>query len=66
MRSMRRLASCASGDLLDRMIRPEIVYHDVSRKGDVLIIDNRATTRRRRHCDEVGAHGDGDRLPRRR
>jgi taurine dioxygenase len=40
-------------DLLDRMIRPEIVYHHVWRKGDVLIIDNRATMHR--------AHGDYDR-----
>ncbi len=41
------------GDLLDRMIRPEIVYHHVWRKGDVLIIDDRATMHR--------AHGDYDR-----
>jgi taurine dioxygenase len=40
-------------DLLDRMIRPEIVYHHVWRKGDVLVIDNRATMHR--------AHGDYDR-----
>jgi len=33
-------------DLLDRMIRPEIVYHHVWRKGDVLIIDDRATMHR--------------------
>ena len=40
-------------DLLDRMIRPEIVYHHVWRKGDVLVIDDRATMHR--------AHGDYDR-----
>ncbi len=40
-------------DLLTRMIRPEIVYHHAWRKGDVLIIDNRATMHR--------AHGDYDR-----
>jgi taurine dioxygenase len=40
-------------DLLDRMIKPEITYHHVWRKGDVLIIDNRATMHR--------AHGDYDR-----
>jgi len=40
-------------DLLDRMIRPEIVYHHAWRKGDVLVIDNRATMHR--------AHGDYDR-----
>jgi taurine dioxygenase len=40
-------------DLLDRMIRPEIVYHHRWRKGDVLVIDDRATMHR--------AHGDYDR-----
>jgi taurine dioxygenase len=40
-------------DLLDRMIQPEIVYHHVWRKGDVLVIDDRATMHR--------AHGDYDR-----
>ena len=40
-------------DLLGRMIRPEIVYHHVWTKGDVLVIDNRATMHR--------AHGDYDR-----
>ena len=40
-------------DLLDRMIRPEIVYLHVWRKGDVLVIDDRATMHR--------AHGDYDR-----
>ena len=40
-------------DLLDRTIRPEIVYHHAWRKGDVLIIDDRATMHR--------AHGDYDR-----
>ncbi len=40
-------------ELLDRMIRPEIVYHHVWRKGDVLVIDDRATMHR--------AHGDYDR-----
>ena len=44
-------------DLLDRMIRPEIVYHHVWRKGDVLVIDDRATMHR--------AHGDYDRRQRR-
>jgi alpha-ketoglutarate-dependent taurine dioxygenase len=39
--------------LIDRMIRPEIVYHHVWRKGDVLVIDDRATMHR--------AHGDYDR-----
>jgi alpha-ketoglutarate-dependent taurine dioxygenase len=40
-------------DLLERMIRPEIVYHHAWRKGDVLVIDDRATMHR--------AHGDYDR-----
>lgn len=40
-------------ELIDRMIRPEIVYHHVWRKGDVLVIDDRATMHR--------AHGDYDR-----
>jgi taurine dioxygenase len=40
-------------DLLARMIQPEIVYHHVWTKGDVLVIDNRATMHR--------AHGDYDR-----
>ena len=40
-------------DLLERMIRPEIVYRHAWRKGDVLVIDNRATMHR--------AHGDYDR-----
>jgi taurine dioxygenase len=40
-------------ELLDRMIRPEIVYRHAWRKGDVLVIDNRATMHR--------AHGDYDR-----
>ena len=40
-------------DLLERMIRPEVVYHHVWRKGDVLVIDDRATMHR--------AHGDYDR-----
>jgi len=40
-------------DLLARMIRPEIVYHHQWRKGDVLVIDDRATMHR--------AHGDYDR-----
>jgi len=40
-------------DLLARMIRPEVVYHHVWRKGDVLVIDDRATMHR--------AHGDYDR-----
>ncbi|HKW93074.1 MAG TPA: TauD/TfdA family dioxygenase [Methylomirabilota bacterium] len=44
-------------DLLERMIKPEIVYHHVWRKGDVLVIDDRATMHR--------AHGDYDRSQRR-
>ena len=40
-------------DLLERTIRPELVYHHVWRKGDVLVIDDRATMHR--------AHGDYDR-----
>ena len=40
-------------DLIDRMIRPEIVYQHRWRKGDVLVIDDRATMHR--------AHGDYDR-----
>lgn len=40
-------------DLLERMIQPEIVYHHEWRKGDVLVIDDRATMHR--------AHGDYDR-----
>jgi taurine dioxygenase len=40
-------------ELLDRMIRPEIVYQHAWRKGDVLVIDDRATMHR--------AHGDYDR-----
>ncbi len=39
--------------LLDRMIRPEIVYTHTWRKGDLLVMDNRATMHR--------AHGDYDR-----
>ena len=40
-------------DLLDRMIRPEITYHHQWTRGDVLVIDDRATLHR--------AHGDYDR-----
>jgi taurine dioxygenase len=40
-------------DLIERMIRPEITYTHAWRKGDVLVIDNRATMHR--------AHGDYDR-----
>src|SRR5262245_33049205 len=40
-------------ELLERMIRPEITYQHRWRKGDVLVIDNRATMHR--------AHGDYDR-----
>jgi taurine dioxygenase len=40
-------------DLLERMIKPEIVYQHAWRKGDVLVIDDRATMHR--------AHGDYDR-----
>ena len=41
------------GELLERMIQPGIVYHHAWRKGDVLVIDDRATMHR--------AHGDYDR-----
>jgi taurine dioxygenase len=40
-------------DLIERMITPGITYHHVWRKGDVLVIDDRATMHR--------AHGDYDR-----
>jgi taurine dioxygenase len=40
-------------DLIERMIRPDITYHHAWRKGDVLVIDDRATMHR--------AHGDYDR-----
>ena len=40
-------------ELLETMIRPEITYQHRWRKGDVLVIDNRATMHR--------AHGDYDR-----
>jgi taurine dioxygenase len=40
-------------DLIQRTIRPEIVYHHVWRRGDLIVIDNRATMHR--------AHGDYDR-----
>jgi len=40
-------------DLIERMMQPEIVYHHAWQKGDVLVIDNRATMHR--------AHGDYDR-----
>jgi taurine dioxygenase len=40
-------------DLLERMIKPEITYTHSWRKGDILVIDNRATMHR--------AHGDYDR-----
>jgi taurine dioxygenase len=40
-------------DLIERMIKPEIVYTHEWRKGDVLVIDDRATMHR--------AHGDYDR-----
>jgi taurine dioxygenase len=40
-------------DLLARMIRPEITYQHAWRRGDVLVIDDRATMHR--------AHGDYDR-----
>jgi taurine dioxygenase len=40
-------------DLIERMIRPEITYRHAWRKGDVLVIDDRATMHR--------AHGDYDR-----
>src|SRR5438093_8985159 len=40
-------------ELIERMIGPEIVYHHVWKKGDVLVIDDRATMHR--------AHGDYDR-----
>jgi taurine dioxygenase len=41
------------GDLIARMIRSEIVYTHTWRKGDILVIDDRATMHR--------AHGDYDR-----
>lgn len=40
-------------DLLDRLVRPEITYQHRWTKGDVLVIDDRATLHR--------AHGDYDR-----
>ncbi len=40
-------------ELIERMIRPEITYRHAWRKGDVLVIDDRATMHR--------AHGDYDR-----
>ena len=40
-------------DLIERMIQPEITYQHAWRKGDVLVIDDRATMHR--------AHGDYDR-----
>ena len=40
-------------DLLGRVIQPDLTYHHVWRKGDVLVIDDRATMHR--------AHGDYDR-----
>jgi taurine dioxygenase len=40
-------------DLLERIIQPGIVYHHAWRRGDVLVIDDRATMHR--------AHGDYDR-----
>jgi alpha-ketoglutarate-dependent taurine dioxygenase len=40
-------------DLIERMVRPEITYTHQWRKGDVLVIDDRATMHR--------AHGDYDR-----
>ena len=40
-------------DLLERMIRPEVVYTPKWRKGDLLVSDARATMHR--------AHGDYDR-----
>ncbi len=51
---MTREASKAfMDDLVAEMIRPEIVYTHMWRKGDVLVIDDRATMHR--------AHGDYDR-----
>ncbi|HEY3912158.1 MAG TPA: TauD/TfdA family dioxygenase [Stellaceae bacterium] len=44
-------------DLVKRMIQPEIVYHHSWRKGDVLVIDDRATMHR--------AHDDYDHSERR-
>jgi taurine dioxygenase len=40
-------------DLIQRMIKPETTYTHAWRKGDMLVIDNRATMHR--------AHGDYDR-----
>jgi taurine dioxygenase len=51
---MTREASKAyMAELIERMIGPEITYHHAWRKGDVLVIDDRATMHR--------AHGDYDR-----
>ena len=44
-------------DLIDRMIKPEITYSHTWRKGDMLVIDDRATMHR--------AHGDYDRREKR-
>lgn len=35
-------------DLLEPMIRPDIVYHHVWPEGDLLVIDNRPTVHRAR------------------
>jgi taurine dioxygenase len=43
-------------DLLDRMIRPEIVYSHAWRRGDVLVIDNRATMYRAHDDDHHENH----------
>jgi taurine dioxygenase len=39
-------------DLIERLIQPEIVYHHRWVKGDVLVIDNRATLRRAHDEDD--------------
>jgi alpha-ketoglutarate-dependent taurine dioxygenase len=46
----RERPPAATPGLLDRMVRPEIGCHRTWRKGDVLVIDTRATMHR--------AHGD--------
>jgi alpha-ketoglutarate-dependent taurine dioxygenase len=43
-------------ELLDRMIRPEIVYSHAWRRGDLLVIDNRATMYRAHDEDHREDH----------
>jgi len=42
------------GDLIERTIRPEIVYHHTWRRGDLIVIDNRATMHRAHHDYDPG------------